>query len=266
MNAGLLLLIGWLAMALVMVVVWFVQRRTGDAGVVDVAWTFGVGVLGATYAIFGGDAPWERRLLVAALIAVWALRLGGYVLWRVSTQPEDGRYVDLKRQWGEQAQARLFRFFQYQAVGAVLFAVPMFLAARNTHPLGWFDGLGLGIWLVAIVGEGIADRQLAAFRADPSNRGRVCREGIWRYSRHPNYFFEWLHWWAYVAFALGAPAGWVTILWPMLMLYFILRVTGIPPTEAQALRSRGEPYREYQRSTSPFFPWFPRESDGSITQ
>jgi len=136
---------------LVMAVVWFVQRRTGNAGIVDVAWTFGVGVLGATYAIFGGDASWERRLLVAALISLWALRLGSYVLWRVWTQPEDGRYVALKRDWGPQAQRKLFLFFQYQAIGAVLFAIPMLFAARNQQPFGWFDGLAVAIWLVAIV-------------------------------------------------------------------------------------------------------------------
>jgi len=262
MNAVALILIGWLAMALVMAAVWIVQRRTGDAGIVDVAWTFGVGILGASYALLGGDAPWERRLLVAAMIAVWALRLGSHVLWRVWTQPEDGRYVALKREWGAQAQRKLFRFFQYQAIGAVLFAIPLLFAARNTQALGWLDVLGLVMWLGAIVGEGLADRQLAAFRSQPGNRGRVCRDGLWRYSRHPNYFFEWLHWWAYVALAWFAPLGWVTILWPMMMLYFILRVTGIPPTEAQAVRSRGEAYRAYQRSTSPFFPWFPRESHG----
>jgi steroid 5-alpha reductase family enzyme len=260
MNAGAMILIGWVAMALAMAAVWVVQRRTGDAGVVDVAWTFGVGILGATYAILGGDAPWERRLLVAALILLWALRLGSYIAWRVWTQPEDGRYVALKRSWGAMAQRKLFVFFQYQAIGAVLFAVPMLFAARNRQPVGWLDGLGAAIWLIAIVGEGVADRQLAAFRRLPKNRGDVCRSGLWRYSRHPNYFFEWLHWWSYVAIAWLAPWGWATIFWPMMMLYFILRVTGIPPTEAQAVLSRGEAYREYQRSTSSFFPWFPRKS------
>jgi steroid 5-alpha reductase family enzyme len=262
MNAVALVLIGWLVMSLVMIAVWALQRRLGDAGIVDVAWTFGVGVLGAAFAILGGDAPWERRLLVAALVSLWALRLGSHIAHRVMTQPEDGRYVDLKRQWGAQAQAKLFRFFQFQAFGAVLFAAPMLFVARNTQPLGWLDALGIAIWTVAIVGEAIADRQLAAFRARPNNPQRVCREGLWRYSRHPNYFFEWLHWWAYVALALFAPFGWATILWPMMMLYFILRVTGIPPTEAQAVRSRGDAYREYQRTTSPFFPWFPGNSHG----
>lgn len=266
MSAAAMIFIGGLTMSLVMAAVWGVQRRTGNAGIVDVAWTFGVGSLGATYAIFGGDAPWERRLLSAALISLWSLRLGSHVLWRVCTQPEDGRYAALKREWGLRAQRKLFLFFQYQAVAAVLFAVPMLFAARNAQPFGWLDGFGAAVWCIAIVGEGLADRQLAAFRTRPSNRGRVCREGLWRYSRHPNYFFEWLHWWSYIALAWFAPWGWVTILWPLMMLYFILRVTGIPPTETQAVRSRGEAYLDYQRSTSPFFPWFPRESPGIFSQ
>lgn len=262
MNTAAMLLIGWLAMALVMAAVWFLQRRTGDAGVVDVAWTFGVGALGATYAILGGGAPGERRALVATLVAIWALRLGSYILRRVWTLPEDGRYVALKRDWGPLAQRKLFLFFQYQAIGAVLFAVPMLFAARNEKPFNGIDGLGATIWLIAIAGEGIADRQLAAFRSRPDNHGRVCRAGLWRFSRHPNYFFEWLHWWSYIPLAWFAPWGWATVLWPMMMLYFILRVTGIPPTEAQAVRSRGNAYREYQRSTNAFFPWFPRDSHG----
>ena len=105
----------------------------------------------------------------------------------------------------------------------------------------------------------LADRQLSAFRMNPANRGQVCRQGMWRYSRHPNYFCEWLHWWAYVLLAVGAAGGWLNVLGPVLMLYFLHKVTGIPPTEAQALKNRGEAYREYQRTTSIFFPWPPKK-------
>jgi steroid 5-alpha reductase family enzyme len=122
------------------------------------------------------------------------------------------------------------------------------------------DAAALFIGALAVVGESIADGQLARFRADPANRGRTCREGLWRYSRHPNYFFEWIHWWAYVP--LAASSAWwpATLAGPALMLFFILYVTGIPPTEERALLSRGDDYREYQRTTSAFFPWFPRRS------
>jgi steroid 5-alpha reductase family enzyme len=115
------------------------------------------------------------------------------------------------------------------------------------------------IWAVAVGGETLADRQLAAWRAAPANDGRTCRSGLWRYSRHPNYFFEWLHWWTYIPLAWGSPWWWLTLLGQALMLFTLFKVTGIPHTERQALASRGEDYRAYQRSTSVFIPWFPKE-------
>jgi steroid 5-alpha reductase family enzyme len=153
----------------------------------------------------------------------------------------------------------MFRFYQLQAVGVVLFALPILIALRNPQPLTWIDWLGLAIGVLCIAGESLADWQLSRFRSQPANRGQVCNHGLWRYSRHPNYFFEWLHWWAYVCFAISnLPWGGLTILGPLTMWYLITRVTGIPPTEAQSLKSRGEAYRRYQQTTSPFFPWFPR--------
>jgi steroid 5-alpha reductase family enzyme len=242
-----------------MTILWLVQRRTKNAGIVDVAWSLGVGVLGVFFALLaGGYGP--RRFLVAALAAIWSLRLGLYILKRVTGETEDARYTSLREKWGEKTQVYLFVFFQVQAFWGVLFAIPMLLAARNAVPsLGVFDMLGALVWVVAVTGEAIADRQLARFRSDPSNRGQVCREGLWRYSRHPNYFFEWVHWWAYVLIGWQAPHGWLTLFGPALMLLFITRVTGIPPTEERALQSRGDAYREYQRTTSAFFPWPPKE-------
>jgi steroid 5-alpha reductase family enzyme len=116
------------------------------------------------------------------------------------------------------------------------------------------------LWLAAVGGEWVADRQLVRFRADPVNRGRTCRDGLWRYSRHPNYFFEALHWWAYVLMGVGVPFGWVTLLGPLLMTVALLKISGFPLAEAQALASRGEDYRNYQRTTSAFIPWFPKQA------
>ena len=141
-----------------------------------------------------------------------------------------------------------------------MFAAPVLLASLNPEPLGVLDILGGVIWFIALTGETIADRQLDRFRKNPDNRGQVCQDGLWRYSRHPNYFFEWLHWWSYVLIAIGAPWGWLTIIGPLAMLFFVTRVTGIPPTEAQALKSRGEAYRRYQQTTNAFFPG-PRRSE-----
>lgn len=144
-----------------------------------------------------------------------------------------------------------------------MFSLPILIAARNPAPgPAWYDWLGVAIWVLALGGESLADRQLARFRRDPANRGGVCQQGLWRYSRHPNYFFEWLHWWAYVAMGLAGPFGWVTLAGPAVMLFFLLKVTGVPPTEARALESRGEAYRAYQRTTNAFFPGPPRPQSG----
>lgn len=258
MNPWLLILSCWAGVAVVMALLWAVQRRRGDAGIVDVAWGLGVGLISVAFAIFSaGDAT--RRLVVAGLALAWSLRLSGHIFVRLLRLPEDGRYTTLKENWGDRAQRNLFWFFQIQAFWALLFALPMLMASRNPQPFGTlWDWLGLAIWSIAIAGESLADRQLARFRLDPGGAGRVCREGLWRYSRHPNYFFEWLHWWSYVALSVGAEGWWATPLAPLAMLYFLFRVTGIPPTEAQCLKSRGDAYRDYQRTTSVFFPWPPK--------
>jgi steroid 5-alpha reductase family enzyme len=150
-----------------------------------------------------------------------------------------------------------------QAAAAVFFALPLLLLSqRSRESWQWLDLLGIALWSAGILGVAVSDWQLARFRTRPENRGKTCRWGLWRYSRHPNYFFEWLHWCSYVPLVIGTPAGWLAILVPLLLLYFLFFVTGIPPTEAQALASRGEEYRSYQRTTSAFVPWFPKKDTG----
>ena len=252
--------LGCLAVSLMMVGLWLVQRRTGDAGIVDAGWAAGIGALAVFYAVAGTGLP-ERRLLIAGMAAVWAARLALYIFKdRVLTGDEDGRYQALRERWGSAFQARIFWFFQAQGLLSVLFSVPALVAMSSDRAgLDWLDGVAFVIWLVAVCGESIADRQLAAFRADPGNRGRTCRRGLWKTSRHPNYFFEWLHWWSYAVAAIGAAGWWLAAGAPLIMLVFILFVTGIPPTEERALRSRGDDYRDYQCTTSAFIPWFPKK-------
>lgn len=260
MNPLLVIGCGWCCMVLVMSVLWLVQKQRGDAGIVDVAWGLGVGCLGVLFAVMSFDGDQTRRFVVGAMVLLWALRLSLHIALRLMRLPEDGRYQTLKGEWGIHAQRNLFFFFQLQAFWSVLFAMPILLSARNPLPFGGVaDFIGLGIWLLALGGEALADRQLSTFRQDLANKGQVCRAGLWRYSRHPNYFFEWLHWWAYVCLAIGADWGWLSVGGPVCMLYFLLKVTGVPPTEAQALKSRGDAYREYQRTTSVFFPWPPKQ-------
>lgn len=242
-----------------MLAMWWHQYRTTNANLVDVAWSGGVGVLALLYAFLAqGDT--QRRFLIALLAGAWSLRLAWHIFRRVAGEQEDGRYQNLRAHWREQTQLKFFLFYLAQALAVVVFSIPLLVVAVSSEPLpGWAASLAVFIWLVAVGGETLADRQLAAWKREPRNRGRTCRAGLWRYSRHPNYFFEWLHWFAYVPLAWGSPWWWLTLLGPALMLFLLFRVTGIPHTERQAVASRGEDYRAYQRATSMFFPWFPNE-------
>jgi steroid 5-alpha reductase family enzyme len=253
-----LLALSWAMAAVLMAALWLVQRARTDASLVDAGWAAALGMSAILLAALVGGPP-GRRLLVAALAGGWSLRLALHLyLDRVRGKPEDGRYRKLRAAWGEAAQRNFLLFFQAQALLVAILSVPYVLALTNPSPSPAAAGLGAGLVLVSVLGETAADRTLAAFRAEPGNRGRTCREGLWRYSRHPNYFFEWLHWWAWAALAWGSPLFAVSLGGPALMLFFLFKVTGIPPTEARALETRGDDYRAYQRTTSVFVPWFPR--------
>jgi steroid 5-alpha reductase family enzyme len=241
----------------VLIALWAVQLRTRNAATADLGWTILVGG-GVVAAAWLTDGDPLRRLVVAVLATVWAVRLGLYLLRdRVLGEPiEDGRYRALRERWGPRAPRNFLWLYLGQALIAALFLLPLAAAMRGGALDGWAVG-GIAVWLLGVGGEAIADRQLARFRADPANRGAVCTAGLWRYSRHPNYFFEWVHWWTYV---LIGHATLLTLVGPAVMLLFLYRVTGIPYTERQAVRSRGDAYRAYQQSTSPFVPWPPRRT------
>ena len=245
-----------IAVASMMLLLWAIHLFTHNASIVDPGWAAGLALCAWVYALFG-DGYEPRRWMVAAMAGVWGLRLAGYLLFtRVIGQPEEGRYVHLREKWKTHLALKFLIFFEVQALLDVILSVPFLLAARNPspqiHPLEW---LALAVWVVSITGEAVADAQLHGFKSDPANQGRVCQAGLWNYSRHPNYFFEWLIWIAYALLALPASQGWIALYAPLLMLYFLFKVTGIPATEAQAVRSKGDAYREYQRTTSAFVPW-----------
>jgi steroid 5-alpha reductase family enzyme len=263
-ELGALLGVGWPVAAGVMGLLWLRQTRTKDATSVDIAWSALLGVLAVLYAVLA-DGDVSRRVLIAVMVAsaTWRLALHLYVD-RARGGVEDGRYATLRKQWGASAQRNFFLFFQAQALLDVLLSLPFALACLSDAPLGWLDGAGAALWIIGLVGEALADRQLAAFKKLPTSRGKTCRVGLWRYSRHPNYFFQWCLWIAYALLGLSAPFGALGFAAPLLMLGLILFVTGIPPTEAQALRSRGDDYREYQRTTSAFVPWFPLDSQRTV--
>ena len=240
----------------VMALLWFVQKRSGDAGVVDVGWSYLLGAA-AVFASVSGDGSLVYRILIATLVGVWSIRLGTHILVdRVLSGAEDGRYTMLRDKVGDRIQTVLFAFYQFQAVLVPVLALPYVLAASTDRPtLAWTAYAGASLWVIAIIGEWIADRQLKAFKKDPDSKGKTCRRGLWNYSRHPNYFFEWFTWVGYALIAAQADLWLLAWIAPALMLVLILFVTGIPPTEARAVKSRGDDYREYQRSTSAFVPW-----------
>ena len=244
-----------------MTLVWLASVRLGNAGIVDVAWSALFALLALLYATLGaGDLL--RRVVAASLMMVWSVRLAAHLWRRVvgHIEVEDGRYAKLREGWGAAVDRKMLWFFLFQGATNVVFSVPILLASLNRAPaLRIVEVAGVALWAVAVTGESIADAQLRRFKADPGNRGKVCAEGLWRYSRHPNYFFEWLVWCAFFLFALGSPYGWISAYCPLLMLWFLYKVTGIPATEEQSLRTRGDAYRRYQRTTSPFIPWFPKE-------
>jgi steroid 5-alpha reductase family enzyme len=255
-----LILTGALVVCGVMFLLWLIHLPLHNAAIVDAGWAGGLAVLGVLYAVMGGGwAP--RRIAIASMALVWGLRLALYLLLtRVIGHPEEGRYVQLRKQWRTNIPMKFLLFFEFQAVLCIVLAAPFLLASENpVTAFSTFEYAGAVLWVVSIAGEITADMQLNAFKSNAANHGLTCRSGLWKYSRHPNYFFEWLIWVAFCLFAIDSKYGYLALFPPALMLYFLFRVTGIPATEAQALRTRGEDYKRYQETTSAFVPRFPRK-------
>jgi len=261
-NPWLLLLVGTAVVVLIMLGLWRLGIRNHNFSYVDIGWSVNFAVLAVLYAVLApGWLP--RRTLIASMFAAHGLRLGWHLAKRIIGEPEEGRYQQLRKDWGGGAASALnlkfLGFFEFQAVLNAFLTLPLLIAcfneSRGFHVL---ELAGTAIFVIAIIGETSADAQLAAFKANPANQGGVCDVGLWRYSRHPNYFFEWLIWIAYAVFALASPWGWIALAMPALMLHFLINVTGLKATEEQALRSKGELYRRYQARTSGFVPWFPK--------
>jgi len=251
--------LGALVMLALVLAAWVLMLRTGNAAWVDVAWGFGMGALALLFAALGpGWRP--RRELVGLLGGLWGLRLGLHLALRTAAEGrEDARYTRLRQAWGGNLPLKFLGFFLFQGLLDLALAWPFLAACLDTQArLPGVAWVGAALWALALAGEALADAQLRRFKAGPAGREQVCDRGLWRFSRHPNYFFQWLAWVGCFLLALPAPLGWTTAASPLLILFFLLRVTGIPATEDQALASRGEAYQRYQRTTSPFIPWFPR--------
>jgi steroid 5-alpha reductase family enzyme len=239
-----------------------VARRLDNYGVVDVVWSYAFGAVVLLVAAVLGS--WTGTgALILLLVVLWSLRLGTHLFLRVKAEHplEDRRYEDLRRKWKDGFGRRMFFFFQAQAASVLVLSLPFLLILRDPRGIDFWAIAGVIIWAIGLTGEAVADRQLHLFKKSRNkDKPSVCQVGLWRYSRHPNYFFEWLIWVGFAVIAAGSSWGCFGILSPAIIYYLLVYATGIPPSEASSLRSKGEGYRRYQQTTNAFFPWPPRSA------
>ena len=254
-----LLALNLVLVAVGMILLWIVSVRIRDVSIVDIAWgPAGALIALSTFLLAGGALP--RRLLLTAMTVLWGVRLAAHIGGRKRGKGEDFRYAAMRVEHGEGFPRRsLFTVFLFQAGLIWAISLPVQVGQFATEPSGLtpLDLLGVAVWLVGLAFEAVSDRQLRDFLADPKNRGKVMDRGLWRYSRHPNYFGDSLIWWGIFLVAAATPWGWATVFSPLLMTFFLLKVSGVPMLEA-ALARRRDGYREYMERTSSFIPRPPK--------
>jgi steroid 5-alpha reductase family enzyme len=238
--------------------VWVVSLPLRDASIVDVFWGLGFVLVAGVYRL-GGPPAELRQWLLLALVAIWGLRLAGYIFWRSRGRGEDRRYTAMRDKIPHFAWLSLPIVFWFQAVLVAIISLPHLVVQAQAVEPGWrwSDIAGLAVWLVGFTFEALGDAQMARFKADPDNRGKVMRSGLWRYTRHPNYFGDAMVWWGFWLIALGAPGGAWTVVGPVIMTVLLLKVSGVALLERDLSKRRPE-YRDYVESTSAFIPWFPK--------
>lgn len=245
--------------AVAMILVWLASLRLRNTGIVDAFWGPGFVIVAIT-AFMIGDGYTPRRVLVVSLAAAWGLRLGAHLASRNLGKPEDFRYARMREKFGERWGMRsLVSVFLVQGIAMWSVSLPLQFAQISGTPsrLTWRDGLGAALWLVGFAFEAIGDAQLRRFKTDPANAGTVMDRGLWRYTRHPNYFGDATLWWGFFVIALDAPDGWWTIVSPVAMTFVLARITGVPILERHLMHSRPG-YAEYVRRTSALFPLPPK--------
>ena len=253
------------AMGVVMVAAWAFGLARRNGGWTDVFWTWGTGAILAAAALWPmtGPAPEPRQWLVAAFMVIWGVRLGLYLTPRVAGHPEDIRYAGFRDGDPKTYSMRMLFVTLPQAPAAALLEISVVLTARRPEAaLDLRDALGAAVFALAIVGETISDAQMKRFRADAGNKGKVMDRGLWAWSRHPNYFFQWLGWVAYPIMALqvGQPITWLSLTAPAVMFGLLRYVSGVPLLEQTMLKSRGDLFGDYQRRVSVFFPFPPKRA------
>lgn len=258
MDTPTLWLTGLPLMITIAVMAWAVATARRNVGLVDIFWSLFFFAGASLFALLRGDAG-SRALLVLALVSVWSLRLAGYLAGRNLNAPEDHRYQAIRARNQPNFEIKsLYLVFILQAVLAWLVSAPLAVAMGTNGAPGWFGWIGAAIVITGIAFESVADAQLARFKADPANAGRVMDRGLWRYTRHPNYFGEFCVWWGFFVVALGA-GGWWTVFSPLVMTILLLRVSGVALLEKD-IAERRPAYRDYVARTNAFFPGPPREA------
>lgn len=251
-------LIWLLVLCVVFAMAWLVARRLNNLGLVDVVWTASVGLTAVYHALLGTADSWQI-LITTGLVLLWSLRLLIYLVPRYLSTEEDPRYTWLQGQYGEQEAVRTFVVFQFQALTVWVLGLAIDVATDNTEVIPTVSILAVVFGFLAILGEAVSDFQLARFKKQHKGSAAVCNQGLWRYSRHPNYFFEWMFWMSIPILAWASWGFLIALMAPFMMYLLLHQVTGIPYAERQSLISRGDAYADYQRTTSAFFPWFPKK-------
>lgn len=254
------LLFAFVALAIGFGAAWWRCSRIENYSFVDACWAFGIGACAVFYAVLGSGST-LKSFVIAGLVGCWSLRLGSHLWKRIRRHhpEEDSRYQKLREVWAGRVLSAFFWFFQAQALSVILLTTPFFLVSRDGSGWGVWEWVGVVVFVIGFGGETLADHQMSLFKAENSDSAAVCRKGLWRYSRHPNYFFEFVIWLSFYLFACGSSFGWLTLFAPGTILFLLLKVTGIPPTEASAVKRKGDAYRDYQRTTSAFLPLPPKE-------
>jgi steroid 5-alpha reductase family enzyme len=250
------------AVAAVLSILWCLSLLLRNVSIVDIFWGCGF-VLVAWVSLWASGRLMARPLILTLMVSLWGSRLAGYLAWRNLGKPEDYRYAAMRQRHGRRFPfASLFTVFGLQGLLMWIISLPIQVGISQSG--GWHFGVMVGgmLWLAGLFFESVGDYQLARFKADPANRGRVMNRGLWRYTRHPNYFGDFLVWWGFYFVAVESSSWWWTLIGPLLMSFLLIRVSGVRLLES-SLRARVAGYEEYVRDTSPFFPLPPKQENRS---
>ncbi len=248
----------FIVVQVIMLIFWAIYLVRRNVSIVDIAWGIGFVAVVLVYFMLGEGFIW-RKVLVVTVVSIWAVRLVNHLALRFLPEQDDPRYHLLLRKWPyvNYPTFQVLTLFLLQGCLITILSLPFALMSQDELSyFSTYEVFGLLLWMVGVVGESVADRQLEQFKQNPANAGQVCDWGLWKYSRHPNYFFEWIVWVGFCLMALSAPWGLFSVISPILMFFLLVMGSGIPITEAHALEKKGDAYRDYQKRTSAFFPWF----------